>query len=128
MVAATFVSYVGHEAEYVYGGFHLDAAPLHPNHVLHHRGIEEAIARGKRGYDLGMLGGTERSAGVDAFKRSFGAEAVSLHDTLHWELRPHLARAMAAVRSQTWGKRAVNALRRVAVRRFDATSGAETAP
>ncbi|MCB1040848.1 MAG: GNAT family N-acetyltransferase [Acidimicrobiales bacterium] len=120
VVAATFVTMVGPIAEYLYGGYRTDTvggAKVHPSLAVHAEGIARAIAAGKAGYSLGLVGATASSAGVDRFKRGVGAVEVPTSEAITWTVRPWAARLLTAMRTTSWGKRVVKRVRRAAVRR-----------
>ncbi|HWJ62606.1 MAG TPA: GNAT family N-acetyltransferase [Acidimicrobiales bacterium] len=114
ILAAVFVTLVGAEAEYLYGGFRsetIDGAKVYPNLALQQEGLRRSIAKGLDGYCLGLVGGTTKSKGVDAFKVRLGAEVIPLAERLVWTVHPRTASLFDAVRRSSWGKQVVGRVR-----------------
>jgi lipid II:glycine glycyltransferase (peptidoglycan interpeptide bridge formation enzyme) len=104
VVAAIFVSYVGDEAEYVYGGFLAEAAKSFPNHVLQHAAIERGIELGMETYNLGNLRGGSQPSGVDAFKRSVGGVPRPRPESIEWMLRPVAGAILERAKTSSRGR------------------------
>ncbi len=119
VIASIFVSYVGHTAEYVYGG-HLDGAERYAStRLLQVAALEEAIARGIPAYSFGGLPASTDplKSGIDHFKLSFGAAPRQALDTITWRRHPFLYEGLRRVRANPVGTRIEQAIRRRVVER-----------
>jgi hypothetical protein len=115
MLAAIFVTFIGGQASYVYGGF-VDGAEAHaPNHLLHAHAIKECLEKGLRAYNLGQLTRTfdpARPVGIDQFKLGFGARIERRPDSIIWKRMPVVAAGLDWLRDQKAGKRIAEELKR----------------
>jgi Acetyltransferase (GNAT) domain len=73
IVAGAWIFYHRHHAVYWHGAMHADYAQLHPVHLMLVEAIKAARAEGFHWFDFNPSGGL---AGVEHFKRGFGAEPV----------------------------------------------------
>lgn len=115
MLAAIFVTFIGGQASYVYGGFVDGAERYAPNHVLHHEAVKDCLGRGLKAYNLGQL--TEafdpgRPQGIDQFKLGFGAKVERKPDSIIWRRMPKVAACAEWLRERRAGKRLVDELKR----------------
>ena len=119
LLAAIFVTHMGTQGTYVYGGYLDGAEQYRPNHVLHLEAIELLLAAGVDAYNLGSL------MGAGQFKLGFGAKAVKRLDTLTWERRPLLYGLLQHARGLRVGRTVEKLLRRRLVSRRG-LAGSET--
>lgn len=120
VVAATFVSFVGRRALFLYGGYRDGSEALRPNHVLHDAAMAEALSRQLDAYDLGTLPAIDHLPHLRRFKLGFGAHPVRTLDTITWACQPRTARVVAALRATGWDRRLLATIRRDARRLAEA--------
>lgn len=115
MLAAIFVTFIGGQASYVYGGY-VDGAEKHaPNHLLHHHALVNCLEKGMKAYNLGQLTAAFDPAspqGIDQFKLGFGAKIERKPDSIIWKRMPRLAAALDWVRHQRAGRKLVDEFKR----------------
>lgn len=112
VVAAAFVTFIGDEAVYEYGGFLDRAGTLKPNHALHAEAIAMAIDRGLAGYNLGALSVKDEDAGVNEFKTGFGATPRPRTPRLQWATMPTAGRVMDRLTRSRRGQDLLRTIRR----------------
>lgn len=112
VVAAAFVTFIGDEAVYEYGGFLDRASSLYPNHALQAEAIAMAIDRGLAGYNMGALSVKPEDAGVNDFKTGFGATPRPRTPRLQWATMPTAGRIMDQMARSRRGQDVLRAIRR----------------
>jgi len=115
MLAAIFVTFIGGQASYVYGGYVDGAEEFAPNHLLHHEAIKHCLERGLKAYNLGQLTGAydpARPQGIDQFKLGFGARVDRRPDSIIWKRMPRVAAGLDWIRRQKAGKKLAEELKR----------------
>lgn len=112
IVSAAFVTFIGDEAVYEYGGFVDSAMKLYPNHALQAEAIAMAIDRGLAGYNMGALSVKEEDAGVNEFKTGFGATPRLRTPRLQWATMPTAGRIMDWMTRSRRGQDVLRAIRR----------------
>jgi len=114
LLAAIFVTFIGAQASYVYGGFLDGCDRHHPNHILHFEAIKQSLERGLLAYNLGQLISDDPAerGGLDQFKLGFGALVQKRPNSIVWKRRPLLSAALAWVRRQKLGRTLVEAFKR----------------
>ena len=115
LLASIFVTFIGGQASYVYGGFIAGAEKYAPNHLLHHEAIKDCLQKGVKSYNLGQLTAAYdpgRPQGIDQFKLGFGARIDRKPDSLIWKRMPRVAAALDWLRKRKAGKRLVEELKR----------------
>lgn len=112
VVAAAFVSFMGDEAVYEYGGFLDSAGSLYPNHALQAEAIDLALERGFDAYNLGVLSLKQEDAGVNDFKTGFGAVPRERTPRIQWATMPIAGRVMDRLTTSRHGQNAIKMVRR----------------
>lgn len=115
LLASIFVTFIGGQASYVYGGY-VDGAECHaPNHLLHHEAIKDCLEKGVKAYNLGQLtAGFDpvHPQGIDRFKLAFGAKVERRPDSIIWKRMPLIAAGLDWLRDRKVGKRLAEELKR----------------
>jgi hypothetical protein len=125
LLAASFVTFVGRTASWVYGGY-MDGAEQHnPTHVLQFEAIQESLTRGFPRYNFGYLLAENDPAarGVDEFKLGFGALSQRHQDTIVWKRRPLAYAAIEWLRRASIGRSLEAVLKRRLIGRGDGQGG-----
>lgn len=115
LLAAIFVTFIGGQAAYVYGGYVDGAETYAPNHVLHHEAIKHCLEKGLKAYNLGQFApgfDPARPQGIDQFKLGFGARIERRPDSLIWRRMPRVAAALDWLRRQPAGRKIAEELKR----------------
>lgn len=114
LLAAIFVTFLGGEGSYVYGGYRDGGESLSPNHILHLEAIKLCLDRGLRAYNFGALSADyeARPTGTDRYKLGFGARPVPQLDTIVWRRRPWLCAGSEWLKRQSFGRAVIGALKR----------------
>lgn len=112
IVAAAFITFIGDEAVYEYGGFLDSAMKLYPNHALQAEAIAMAIDRGLSGYNMGALSVKDEDAGVNEFKTGFGATPRPRTPRLQWATMPTAGRVMDRLTRSRRGQDLLRTIRR----------------
>jgi hypothetical protein len=121
LLAASFVTFVGKTASWVYGGYTDNAEQYNPTHVLQFEGIRESLIRGFATYNFGgLLAENQPGArGVDEFKLGFGALPQRHQDTIVWKRRPLAYAAIEWLRRGSIGRSLEAVLKRRLIGRGD---------
>jgi GNAT acetyltransferase-like protein len=122
LLAASFITFVGTTASWVYGGYMDDAEQHNPTHVLQFEAIQESLTRGFPRYNFGYLLAENQpgARGVDEFKLGFGAVPQRHHDTIVWKRRPLAYAAIEWLRRGSIGRSLEAVLKRQLIGRGDA--------
>lgn len=112
IVAAAFVTFIGNEAVYEYGGFLDHAMKMYPNHALQAEAIAMAIDRGLDAYNMGALSVKQEDAGVNEFKTGFGAVPRARTPRLQWATMPMAGRMMDQLSRSRRGQQVMQSIRR----------------
>lgn len=115
LLAAIFVTFIGGQANYVYGGYVDGAEEFSPNHLLHHEAIKQCLERGMKAYNLGRLTAANdppRPQGIDQFKLGFGAQVQRSPESIIWRRMPRFSTAIDWLRERKAGRKLVEEMKR----------------